>query len=112
MSTSDAIYDEAIVLHEQGKTDEAMAKLKELIAQEPEYALAHSALSVYLGRQERYDDAIEHARIVCDLESDDPFSFVALSLVCQKAGRIAEAEQALMQARQAQALAKLNRANA
>ena len=111
MPTSDAIYDEAIALHEQGKTEEAVGKLKELILQEPEYALAHSALSVYLGRQEQYDDAIEHARIVCDLESDDPFSFVALSLVCQKAGRIAEAEQALMQARQAQALAKLNRAN-
>jgi hypothetical protein len=39
------------------------------------------------------------------LEADDPFSFVALSLLCQKAGRIPDAERALMMARQAQVAA-------
>jgi len=43
---------------------------------------------------------VEHAEKVAQLDSDDPFSFVTLSLICQKAGRIPEAEQALMQARQ------------
>jgi Flp pilus assembly protein TadD len=45
---------------------------------------------------------VEHAGKVCELEPEDPFSFVAMSTICQKAGRIAEAERALAQAHQAQ----------
>jgi hypothetical protein len=36
------------------------------------------------------------------LEPDDSFSYVALSLICQKAGMIAEAEMASMEARRRQ----------
>jgi hypothetical protein len=46
---------------------------------------------------------------VCRLEPDDPFSFVAMSLMCQKAGRIAEAEQAMLQARQVEYAARQSR---
>jgi len=105
MPTSDVIYDEAIALQQAGKVDEAIAKLHELLAADPAYALAHSALSVFYSRQENHDAALEHAQKVCELEADDPFSFVALSLLSQKAGRIADAERALMMARQAQAAA-------
>ena len=94
MAALDQIYDEAIALQEGGKLEEAVAKLEELLAQDPNYALAHSALSVYFGRMERFDEAVAHAQRVCELEPDDPFSYVALSLVCQKAGMIAEAEMA------------------
>ncbi len=102
MPTSVEVYDEAIQLHEAGKTEEAIQRLRELVGQDPSYALAHAALSVLYGRLEQYDEAVEHGKKVCELESDDPFSYVALSLICQKAGLIAEAERALMQARQAQ----------
>jgi Flp pilus assembly protein TadD len=103
MPTSEVIYDEAIQMQQAGDLEGAVGKLQDLATQDPDYALAHSALSVFFSKMEKYDEAIEHARRVCQLEADDPFSFVALSLVCQKAGRIGEAEQALMQARQAQA---------
>lgn len=102
MPTSVEVYDEAIQLHEAGKTEEAIQRLRELVGQDPAYALAHAALSVLYGKLEQYDEAVEHGKKVCELESDDPFSYVALSLICQKAGLIAEAERALMQARQAQ----------
>jgi hypothetical protein len=36
------------------------------------------------------------------LESDDPFSHIALSLICQKAGLMQEAEHAMMQAHRTQ----------
>ncbi|MGO8744465.1 MAG: hypothetical protein ACLQNE_00615 [Thermoguttaceae bacterium] len=108
MPTSEAIYDEAIQMQQAGNLEGAVGKLQDLAAQDPSYALAHSALSVFFSKMEKYDEAIEHARRVCQLEADDPFSFVALSLVCQKAGRIGEAEQALMQARQAQASQRLS----
>ena len=103
MSTPEVSYDEAIEMQQKGDLEGAIAKLQQLVGQDPGCALAHSALSVFFSKIEKYDEAIEHARRVCELEADDPFSFVALSLVCQKAGRIMDAEQALMQARQAQA---------
>lgn len=95
-------YDEAIRLQQGGQLEEAVAKLEQLAADHPDYALAHAALSVFYQRLDRDDEAIEHARKVCELEPEDPFSFIAMSTICQKTGRIAEAEQALMQAHQAQ----------
>lgn len=102
MPAPEQMYDEAIALEQDGKLDEAINKLQELLGRDPGYALAHAALSVFYGKLEKYDEAIEHGKKVCELEPTDSFSFVALSLVCQKGGRIHEAEEALMQARQAQ----------
>jgi predicted Zn-dependent protease len=102
MSSEVERYDEAINLQQNGQLDEAVAKLEQLVADHPDYALAHAALSVFYQRLDRNDEAVEHAGKVCELEPEDPFSFVAMSTICQKAGRIAEAEQALAQAHQAQ----------
>lgn len=88
-------YDEAIALQQADKLDEAVGKLEALIADQADYALGHAALSVFYGKQGRQDEAVEHARRVCELEPDDPFSFMAMSLICQRAGRLPEAEQAL-----------------
>lgn len=102
MSSEVERYDEAIQLQQDGHLDEAIAKLEQLVSDRPDYALAHAALSVFYQKLERDDDAVEHAKKVCELEPEDPFSFIAMSTICQKAGRIAEAEHALMQAQQAQ----------
>jgi Flp pilus assembly protein TadD len=100
MPTKEEAYDEAIALQEEGRLEEAVARLEKLVEQQPDYALAHAALSVFYNRLERFDESVAHGRRVCQLEPDDPFSFVAMSLICQKAGRIEEAERALLQARQ------------
>lgn len=102
MPTIEELYDEAIKIQQEGKLEEAVNKLQSLVEQAPDYALAHAALSVFYGKLEKYDEAVEHGKKVCELEPTDPFSFVALSLICQKAGQMGEAETALMQARQAQ----------
>jgi len=102
MPSPDALYDEAIAIQQAGDLEGAVAKLQAILDQDANHALAHAALSVFYSRLERHDEAIEHGQRVCDLEPDDPFSFIALSLVCQKAGRIPEAERAMIQARQAQ----------
>ncbi|MBN2023353.1 MAG: tetratricopeptide repeat protein [Pirellulales bacterium] len=102
MPTKSEVYDKAIRLHEQGDLDGAVATLESLLADEPDYALAHAALCVFSAQQEQFDKAVAHGQRVCELEPDDPFSFVAMSLICQKAGRLPEAERALMQARQAE----------
>lgn len=106
MPTIDQMYDEAIDLEQNGGLEEAVGKLQELLQRDPNYALAHSALSVFFGKLEDFDKGIEHAAKVCELEPDDSFSFVGLSLICQKAGRLTEAENAMMQARQVQIAAQ------
>ncbi|OHB83198.1 MAG: hypothetical protein A2V98_08935 [Planctomycetes bacterium RBG_16_64_12] len=108
MPTKEETYDQAIKLHEDGNVEESVGKLHDLLQEDPDYALAHAALSVFYGKLEKHAQAVEHAQRVCDLEPEDPFSFVAMSLVCQKAGLLREAEHALMQARQAQAAAYQN----
>jgi Flp pilus assembly protein TadD len=95
MATVDELYDEAINLQQAGNLEEAAGRLESLLADHPDYALAHSALGVFYGKLGRSDEAVEHARRVCELEPDDPFSFMAMSLICQRAGRIPEAEQAM-----------------
>ncbi len=99
-------YDEAVALTEAGNLDGAVAKLESLVNDEPDYALAHAGLSVYFSKLDRHDEAVNHAKRVCELEPDDPFSFMSMSLICQKAGRIAEAEQALTQAMEKQLSAR------
>jgi len=102
MPSIDERYDEAIKLQQAGDLEQAVGVLEQLVADAPDYALAHAALSVFYGKLARHDDAVSHADKVCQLEPDDPFSFMAKSMICQKAGRNAEAEQAMMQAMEKQ----------
>jgi len=105
MPTKEEMYDEAIAIQQEDNLEEAVGKLEVLLDAHPDYALAHAALSVFYSKLEKHDEAVEHGQKVCDLEPEDPFSFVAMSLICQKAGRMGEAEQALMQARMAKVAA-------
>jgi Flp pilus assembly protein TadD len=95
MPSVDQRYDEAIDMQQAGKLGEAVGKLEELVVDYPDYALAHAALGVFYGKLGRQDEAVEHSRRVCELEPDDPFSFMAMSMICQRVGRIPDAEQAL-----------------
>ena len=85
MSDPIALYDQADKLKDEGKIEEAAAKLREALAADPSYALAHSALAVVLQKLGKHEEAIEHARRACELEPNDPFSFTALSVTYQRA---------------------------
>jgi len=85
MSDPVALYDQADKLKDEGKLDEAVAKLGEALSTDPNYALAHAALAVVLQKLSRHEEAVEHARKVCAIEPDDPFSFTALSVTYQRA---------------------------
>jgi tetratricopeptide (TPR) repeat protein len=102
MPTNEESYDEAISLKDAGKLDEAVAKLEDLLRHDASYALAHSALAVLFTKLKRHDEAIAHAQRVCELEPKDAFSFTALSVTLQRAGKIPEAEDAMARARMIQ----------
>lgn len=96
------LYDEANQLKEQGDLEGAVGKLQELLNRDESYTLAHSALAVHLQKLGQYEDALQHARRVTELEPDDPFSFTQLSVIYQRCGYIQEAEDAMARAQQIQ----------
>lgn len=102
MTSREDRYAAAEALKNEGQLSEAVAALETLVAAEPGYALAHSALAAWCTRLERHEEAIGHARKVCELEPNDPFSFTALSVACMRGGRIPEAEDALARSRMLQ----------
>jgi Tfp pilus assembly protein PilF len=102
MPTNEELYDEATRLKDQGDNEAAIAKLGELLAQDESYALAHSALAVLYTRVKQHDLAIKHAQRVCELEPNEPFSYTAMSVTYQRAGKIPEAEDAMARARMLQ----------
>lgn len=102
MATRDERYAEAERLKNAGDLAAAVAAVEELVADEPEFALAHSALAAWCTRLERHQDAVRHARRVVELEPSDPFSYTALSVACMRAGMIPEAEDALARSRMLQ----------
>ena len=66
-----ALYDAADKLKDEGKLEEAAAKLNEALQADQNYALAHSALAVVLQKLGRHEEAINHARKVCEIEQLD-----------------------------------------
>ena len=97
-----AQYRAANKLKAAGDLDGAVAALEALVADHPAHVPSHVALSTYLERLGRKDEALEHAKKVPELEPDDAFSFTHLSVICQRCGLIPEAEDAMAKARQIQ----------
>ena len=95
-------YAAAEKLKDDGDLAGAVAAMEALVADDPDYALAHSALGAWCTRLERHAEAVQHARRACDLEPNDPFSYTALSVACMRAGMIPEAEDALARSRMLQ----------
>ena len=100
--TKEARYDEAIALKEKGDVIQAMEILETLCRDYPDYALPHAALSMLYCRLDKFEECLNHAELVCELEPEDPFSFVAMSALAIKSGNQAAAEEALQKAQLAQ----------
>jgi len=95
MSDPNTLYDEANQLKEEGKLEEAVEKLQAIVAEHPDHLQSHLALGVHLQKLGRNEDALIHARRVTELEPNDSFSWASLSVICQRCGRIQEAEDAM-----------------
>jgi len=86
------VYDEAVDLVADGRTEEAIAKYHEAIALDDGFADAWQGLALALADLGRHDDAIAAGQKVCEITPDDELAHTTLSRLYQQAGMIAEAE--------------------
>jgi tetratricopeptide (TPR) repeat protein len=87
MATTAEMYNEAEKLKDDGKYDEAITKLNEVLEQDESHVLSHLALAVLYGRVSQHADAVKHGQRACELDPSDPFNFTAMSVTYQRASQ-------------------------
>lgn len=96
------MYDAAIKLNAEGNPEGCVEALKKILTIDPNHVQTHMALGVHCHKLGRFDEAIQHAKKVTELEPADAFSFTQLSVIYQRCGKILEAEDAMARAREIQ----------
>jgi tetratricopeptide (TPR) repeat protein len=93
------LFFEGSDLHGEGRSDEAMDRFEQCLRLDPDYvdAILGKAM-VHLARGE-FDDAIACGKRIVELTPDDVLAHTNLSVFYQRAGRIAEAEEAAAKAK-------------
>ena len=93
------LFYEGSDLHGEGRHDEAMERFERCLSIDPNYldALLGKAM-VHLGKGE-FDEAIACGKRIVELAPDDILAHTNLSVFYQRAGKIAEAEEAAAKAK-------------
>ncbi len=109
MSDIHSQYNAVEKLIDEERFSEAIDGLKEIVAQDETFVLAHLALARVYTKTGQHAEAITHGEKACELEPTDPFNFTALSVTYQRAWAgtqdqqyIVKAEDAMARARQVQ----------
>ncbi|HZR28488.1 MAG TPA: tetratricopeptide repeat protein [Terriglobales bacterium] len=89
----------ALDLFAEGKHDEAIAEYRAAIDADPTYTDALHGLARIYQDLNRYDEAIAIAQKLAALDPDDVLPHTSLSILYQKKGMIAEAEEEANRAR-------------
>lgn len=79
------LENEAEKLRGEGKHAEAIEKIKEALAIDESFTRGHLALAVLYHYTGDYEASCKHGERACELEPNDPFNFVALSVTYQRA---------------------------
>jgi tetratricopeptide (TPR) repeat protein len=85
-------YYAALDLMADGKLEEAVTAYRESLAIDPTFTEAMHGLARALQDLQRYDEAIEVATKITELDPDDVLAHTSLSVLYQKKGMIPEAE--------------------
>ena len=85
-------YYAALDLMADGKLEEAVIAYQESVAIDPAFTEAMHGLARALQDLRRYDEAIEVAKRIAEVDPDDVLGHTSLSVLYQKKGMIAEAE--------------------
>jgi tetratricopeptide (TPR) repeat protein len=76
---------EAEALKAEGKKQEAIDKLQELLQVDPHFVRAHLALAILYYQLKDAEKSVAHAEQAVQIEPDDQFNHVALSVTYQRA---------------------------
>ncbi len=76
---------QADALRADGKYDEAIATLNELLEKDPKFVRAHLGLSVLYHYVKDYEKSCAHGEKALELEPNDQFNIAALSVTYQRA---------------------------
>jgi tetratricopeptide (TPR) repeat protein len=93
------LFYEGADLQGEGRYDEAMACFEKCLSIDPEYADALLGMAMVYVARDQFDEAIAVGLRLADLQPEDPLTYTNLSRFYQRAGRIAEAEEAAAKAR-------------
>jgi tetratricopeptide (TPR) repeat protein len=85
MPTVNELYKAHEQLKREGKIEEAIGQLEELLKQDEKHVLSHLSLAVLYGKVEKHDLAVNHAEKAAELEPEDTFNWTALSTTYQRA---------------------------
>jgi len=85
-------YYSALDLMADGKLEDAIAAYRESINTDPTFTEAMHGLARVLQDLQRYDEAIEVANRIAQIDPDDVLAHTSLSVLYQKKGMIPEAE--------------------
>jgi tetratricopeptide (TPR) repeat protein len=85
MTTVSQRFNEAEKLKDQGKTDEAISMLQQILAEDETHVLAHLTLARIFTQTGQHAEAVVHAEKACQLEPDDSTNFTVLSVTYQRA---------------------------
>lgn len=103
MSDTTTKYNEAEKLKDEGKYDEAIALLQEILQEDEQHILTHLTLGRIYTLTGKFDLAIEHGKKACEIEPTEPFNFTALSVTFQRAWAGTQEQQYIQMAEDAMA---------
>ena len=86
------LYYSALDLMAEGRTREAAVAYRESLAADPTFTEAMHGLARALQDLEQFDEAIEVAKRMAEIDPDDVLAHTSLSVLYQKKGMIPEAE--------------------
>lgn len=86
-------YYAALDLMAEGQPENAVAELQKSLAADPSFSEAMHGLTRVLEDLGRYDEAIEIAKRLTQMDPDDVLPHTRLSILYQKKGMIPEAEE-------------------
>jgi tetratricopeptide (TPR) repeat protein len=86
------VYYSALDLMAEGQLEKAVAGYQEAIHIDPTFTEAMHGLARALQDLERFDEAIEVAKKIAEIDADDVLAHTSLSVLYQKKGMIPEAE--------------------
>jgi tetratricopeptide (TPR) repeat protein len=95
---SSPTFNRALLLYEQSRYDLAVPEFRQVLAQDPDHAMAHAFLSLCFAQTEQFKDATEEAQAAVRLAPDMGLGYCALAQAWFHRNYLREAEDAIHEA--------------